>query len=136
MTQPRIVKDIMSACPVTFSPDQDVLRAIEQMVNDRIPGAPVVDEHGSVLGVLSQKDCLHVAVEAAYQGRWEGKVAEFMNRNVGTLDANATLTDLPALFVNSAHELYPVVYNNRLVGQVGTREILRTLLTFEPKGPT
>jgi CBS domain-containing protein len=135
MTRPRVVKDIMSACAVTVASDQDVLRAIEQMPDARIQGAPVVDEHRSVVGVLSQKDCLRVVFRAAYQSRWHGKVAEYMNREVGTLNAEANLMDVPSLFLNAPHVLYPVVDNNRLVGEVSYREIVKTLLAFEPKGP-
>ena len=126
------VKEVMSACAVTFSPDEDVMRAIQRMVETRISGAPVVDHHGSVVGILTEEDCIRVAYRAAYHNMWDGKVSEYMNRDVQTMEAEIHVIELLALFLKSPQSLCPVVYDNRLVGEVRRRDIMKTLLAFEP----
>ena len=60
MLQSVRVRDFMAASLVTFTPEMDVLRAIHLLLEKGISGAPVVDEHGNLIGVLSEKDCLKV----------------------------------------------------------------------------
>ncbi len=43
---------------VTFSPEMTLEAAAERLVQRGISGAPVVDEHGRLLGILSESDIL------------------------------------------------------------------------------
>ena len=71
------VKDYMSGKLVSFTPETDVLDAIHQLVHQRIAGAPVVDSHGSLVGMLSEFDCLNVVLKAAYHGEPGGPIADY-----------------------------------------------------------
>ena len=122
------LKHYMSACTVTFTPDMDVFQAVQELTRRRISGAPVVDEHGNIIGVLSVQDCVKVAWVAAYHDRWGGKVSKFMNRDVKVLDADMSIVDVPELFMKAPYPVYPVVVKNRLVGQLTRRDLLRALL--------
>ena len=51
-------KDFMTGSLVTFSPDEDVITAMQVLIEKRISGAPVVDRLGNLIGILSEKDCL------------------------------------------------------------------------------
>jgi CBS domain-containing protein len=58
-------RDIMQTRVVTISPDAP-LRAVQSVfVEEGIHGAPVVDEEGNVVGVVSTTDLLRAASEAA-----------------------------------------------------------------------
>ena len=48
-----VVKDYMARTLVTFKPETDVLNAVHELVKHRIAGAPVVDDSGNLLGMLS-----------------------------------------------------------------------------------
>ena len=63
--KPLFVKEFMAAGLVTFAPNQDVREAIKLLIEKRIAGCPVVDNRGNLVGMLSQKDCLKVAMDAA-----------------------------------------------------------------------
>ena len=69
MPKPVTVRDYMSATLVTFTPDTDILAAINQLIAKRISGAPVVDRQGNLVGVLSEKDCLQAALQAVREQR-------------------------------------------------------------------
>lgn len=122
-----LVKDYMAQSLVTFTPDMDVLDAVAMLCKHRIAGAPVVDKTGTLIGILSEADCLKVTLNAGYHGIWGGPVSDFMSTNVKTVDANMSIIDLAELFMSSRFRRFPVMDENRLVGQVSRRDVLRAL---------
>ena len=73
--KPLLVKEFMAASLVSFTPNQDVRDAIKLLIEKRISGGPVVDNRGNLVGVFSQKDCLQVALKAAYHDHWGCKLS-------------------------------------------------------------
>ena len=125
------VKDYMSGRLLTFSPDTDVLDAIHKLVEHRIAGAPVVDDHGNLVGMLSELDCMKVALTAGYHGEMGGPVSDFMTADTVTVAADMSILDLAQLFLESGFRRYPVVTaDNRLIGQISRRDVLRALQTL------
>jgi CBS domain-containing protein len=122
------VKDYMSANVITFSPNMGILEAIHQMIKHGIAGGPVVDNLGNLVGFLSEKDCLKVALTASYHEEPGGKVKEFMTPKVETVDASASLIDVIERFVDTNIRRFPVVEDsNRVVGQISRSDALRAL---------
>ncbi len=124
------VRDYMSGKLVTFAPDTDVLDAIHELVAHRIAGAPVVDDHGNLVGMLSELDCLRVALTAGYHGEHGGPVSDYMTPDPETVDADMSIVDLASRFLESGYRRFPVVKDNRLVGQISRRDVLRALETL------
>jgi CBS domain-containing protein len=117
----------MTANLVTFTPDMDVLKAINLLLERGISGAPVVDKRGNIVGILSERDCIKVSLQASYHEERAGKVAEFMSPNVKTVDMDASLLDVARLFLNAPYKRYPVMRDNVLVGQISRRDVLKAL---------
>jgi CBS domain-containing protein len=126
-TKSCLVKDYMTRSVITFRPDTDVLDAVHDLVENRIAGAPVVDAAGNLVGMLSELDCMKVALQAGYHGHWGGPVAEFMTTDTQTVDAEMSIVDLAQHFVDTRFRRFPVVDGNRLVGQISRRDVLRAL---------
>jgi len=108
--------------PTPLEAAQDYL-----MIEHRISGAPVVDEHGNLIGLLSEQDCLKVALSAGYHGEYGGRVSEYMTRDVRTVDADTSILEVAKLFLEEKLRRYPVMEGNRLVGQVSRRDVLKAL---------
>ena len=123
----------MTANLVTLTPEMGVIEAVQVLVEKRISGAPVVDEHGNIIGILSQKDCLEVLINAAYCGEVGGEVSEYMSREVKTVDADIDLLEVCAMFLKNPYGRYPVIQNNRLVGQISRRDILKAILSLKTR---
>jgi CBS domain-containing protein len=117
----------MARTLVTFKPDTDVLDAVHVLVKNRIAGAPVVDDAGNLIGMLSELDCMKVALHAGYHGDWGGPISDFMTDGVQTVDADMSIIDLAEVFIDSRFRRFPVMENNRLVGQISRRDVLRAL---------
>ena len=122
------VRDYMSGKLIAFTPDTDIMDAVKILVENRITGAPVVDNHGELVGMLSEFDCLKVVLEAGYHDHPGGPVSELMTRDVQTIDANTSVFDLTQMFLDSGFRRYPVIDNNELVGQISRKDLLRALL--------
>lgn len=56
------VKDIMTKDPITVPPDFTVEETAEVLLNNKISGAPVVDQSGKVVGTITQTDLFRLLV--------------------------------------------------------------------------
>ena len=117
----------MAKTLVTFKPDTNVLDAVHTLVEHRIAGAPVVDDQGNIIGMLSEFDCIKVALQAGYHGDYGGPVSDYMSRGVTTVNAEMSIVDLAQKFAEEGYRRFPVTDNNRLVGQISRRDVLRAL---------
>ena len=120
-------RDYMSTSLVTFTPDTDIHRAIGTLLGNRISGAPVVDERGRLVGILSSKDCLKVAFSASYYQEPGGTVSDYMSREVKTVDAAADIVEVAEMFVKGPFRRFPVMDNGKLVGVLSRHDILKAI---------
>lgn len=113
----------------TFTPEMEICEAIKFLNTHKISGAPVVDERGSLAGMLSEKDCLKVALQSTYYEDWVGGVvSEYMTPNVETVPDTASVVDLAEKFLKSTYKRYPVINEEGdLVGQISRSDVLRAL---------
>lgn len=122
------VRDYMATQLLKFSPETEVMSAVHQLVKSGHSGAPVVDDQGRLVGMLSERDCLKIALVAAQDTCIAGPVREFMSREVTTVSSDLSITQLASLFLNNVHfRRYPVIDNGKLVGQVSRTDVLRAI---------
>ena len=125
-----LVKDYMARTLITFKPETEVLDAVHTLVDKRIAGAPVVDDEGSLVGMLSEFDCMRVVLGASYHGNAGGPVRDYMTTDTQTVDAQMNIVDLAQVFIDTGFRRFPVIEGNRLVGQICRRDVLRALQTI------
>jgi CBS domain-containing protein len=128
MTQRPRIRDYMATDVVTLSPAMEILQAMELLLDRKFSGAPVVDDDGGLVGVLSKKDCLKAALNASYHQQWGGVVADYMSRRVETLDASLDLVAAAERFLASHYRRFPVMEDGRMVGQISRADLLRALV--------
>ena len=121
------VRDYMAQHLVTLRPDDEVLRAINTLIEHKIAGAPVIDEDRNLVGLLTEKDCMQVVVNATYHSEYAGLVADFMSTEVEVIDAEDTIINAARRFLNKRYHRYPVMHDNRLVGQISRSDVIRAL---------
>ena len=119
--------DIMTKKLITFTPDTQVLKAIDKLISYRISGAPVLDDNGNMIGMLSEIDCMQTFVQSAYHNEIGGLVKDFMSLEVKTITSFIGIVDLAEFFLETHFRRLPVVDNGKLVGQVSRREVLRAI---------
>jgi len=127
MPRPSSVKDYMSTNLLTFNPETDMRTAIHDLVANNISGAPVVDDSGNLVGMLSERDCLKVALSSGYNAEPGGKVAEYMSQPVETVTVDTSILEVADKFISGRFHRYPVLQENTLVGQVSRSDVLKAL---------
>lgn len=113
-------RDVMSAPVKTLQADDLVRDAQRLLVRYGHNGAPVLDEHGTLVGVLSRRD-----LERALRhelGR--SRVAGFMTRQVVHAAPDATLDELEGLIKARNVGRLPILDEGRLVGIVTRSDLL------------
>lgn len=121
------VRDIVRGPPIVLSEGMDIRRAVQVLLDEDISGAPVVDAAGGLVGILTERDCIRVAVAAGYYDEPGGPVADFMSGEVETVSPDLALLDLAQRFVGSPYRRFPVLEDGRLVGLIGRRDVLRAI---------
>ena len=96
-----VAEEIMVTRLVTLSPETDVFAAIETLVKNKISGAPVVDSKKKLLGVFSEKNCMQVLIDAAYEGLPTNQVGAFMDDDPQTISQSTGLLVMAQVFLLS-----------------------------------
>ncbi len=124
------VKDYMATRLITFSPKTNVVEAMDEFLKHSISGAPVVDEEGNLVGLLSEVDLMQVIVQDSYYDEAAGIVADYMRTPVDTVDPNLDIYAMAEKFLKEHRRRYPVVRNGKLIGQISRRDVLRAAEEF------
>jgi CBS domain-containing protein len=132
------VRDIMSQPVFTVRPTDPVEGAAALLADRGITAAPVVDDTGRVVGVVSEGDLLRNRVPAdptahlrpapepvAHRPR---VVAEVMTRSVFTAWPLEDVADVARTMLERDVRSIPVLDGGRLVGVVSRRDVLRSVL--------
>ena len=127
MERTLTVRDYMTEDLIVLAPDMNLHRAMRLFVEHDISGAPVVDSHGTLVGILAEKDCFRAAVRSSYYAEPWGDVAAYMSSPVETLDADMAVVEVVEHFYRSSFRRYPVLSGERLVGLISRRDVLRAI---------
>ncbi len=131
-----LVRDIMTTTLYTLKPDTPILAAISMLLKNRISGAPVIDNTGALVGILSEKDCLRIfANEAFFSQNAGGEVKEYMTKNVTTIDPDDEVFKVAEMFLKNHFRRLPVLEDGKVVGQVSRRDILVESLRMVEESP-
>jgi len=132
MLKSVLVRDHMSTRLVTLDPDMDILRAVHTLIRNNISGAPVVDENGRLVGILTERDCMRIAMQAGYHDMPGGPVRKFMSENPQSVSPEESILNVAQLFINGKFHRYPVTKDDRLIGIISRRDMMRAMGKHHP----
>jgi CBS domain-containing protein len=116
---PVTAQDVMTPDPMTFSPDTTVHEAAQTLAEHRISGAPVINDSGSIVGIVSEYDLI---------ARPGATVREVMTREVVSVPDTATLDRVRTILVSQRLKRVPVVNaQGQLVGLISRADLVREL---------
>ena len=90
--RPRRVFELMNPDVVSLRPDQSVAEAQQLLAARSVSGAPVVDESGRVLGVVSQNDLVRTAAHpdtAEHSGQFFSSVEDYADLGATPVQAGS-----------------------------------------------
>ncbi|MFL5705790.1 MAG: chloride channel protein [Ktedonobacteraceae bacterium] len=114
------VRQAMTAHPLRFSPKQTLAEAEQQLAHHNESGAPVVDQHGNLQGVLTMADIQRIPLAEREQSCVEGA----MQRDVLAIYPDDTLDEALEELTNKRVSWAPVVDAEALSGD---RHVMGTI---------
>jgi len=122
------IKDYMITSLVKLSENMDVYESISLLLKYKISGAPVVDESGHLIGVLSERDCLRVMANGSFHDLPGATVLDYMSKKIYTLQPDNDIFQAADTFLHHKFRRIPIVdQKNRLLGQISRRDVLRAI---------
>ena len=124
--------DWMTTDVLSFSPGDDLFQAIDQLLANHFAAAPVVDSDRRVVGMLTEKDCLRVLANVAYENDLDGgDVSEYLSVIRAVCTPEMDLFRVSDLFLSTNFPLLPVVDETEaLCGVISRRDLLRGVCVF------
>ena len=122
------VREFMDTSVHTLSPETDIIKAVNFLLQKRITGAPVVNGKGELVGIFTERDCLKALTlgDASHEAP-HGQVKDFMTSAVRTIPPDMDIYYVAGLFLNVHFRRFPVVEGKRLVGTITRFDILRVV---------
>ncbi len=56
------ISEVMTRKPITVSPDSTIRAAAQTMLDNKISGLPVVDNNGTIVGIITESDIFRLVV--------------------------------------------------------------------------
>lgn len=128
------VVELMTTDPIVIPGELAAVDAARILEFYRVSGAPVVDEEGSIVGVISESDLVHAFTSAPLLDAWPGlAVIDLMSRPAITV-GGGVLADAAARLMeaNHVHRLVVVASDGRTpIGILTRSDLLRALTGWE-----
>ena len=124
------VTKYMATNLITFTPETDIMDAINTLLDKRITGAPVLNQRNEVVGMIDDKDCLHILVDSVYHNQPVHKhtVGDYMTDVMRKITEDADIVDAANIFLSTKFKRLIVTNKvGRLKGQISRRDILRAI---------
>jgi acetoin utilization protein AcuB len=131
-----LVKELMSSNPVTVTADTSVPEALRIMRERKVRRLPVLDHHGKMVGIVSDKDLLYASPSPATTlAIWEIsdllaklKVEKVMTREVITVTGDTPLEEAARIMTDRRIGGLPVMDGQNLIGIITETDLFKALL--------
>ena len=129
--------EVMTKDVVTVRAQDSIKDVARLLVARSINAAPVVDDDGSLVGIVSESDLIrletppdprrHALLQADGPTEAPHTVGEVMTKLVLALPEDTDMADVARLMLERRIKQIPIVAGNRVIGIVARRDILKVL---------
>ena len=143
-------KDIMTRDVITVRPETSIEELASLLVKNEISGAPVLDDAGSLFGIVTENDLisrnkrLHIPTVVSFldaaiyiesSRKFEEevkrmaatKVGDICIRKVVTITGETTVVDIATIMAEKKVHLLPVIEGGKVIGIVGKRDMVKAV---------
>ena len=145
-------KDIMTTEVITVQMQTTVNELAEILWKNRISGAPVLDDDGKVVSVVTENDLIDqskkvhiptmislldsvIFLESSKKTEEEIKkmagntVQDICSKELVSVSEETGLDEIATIMANKKVHTLPVIQDDRLIGVIGKSDIIRTMAT-------
>jgi CBS domain-containing protein len=125
------LRDYMITNPIKVKDDANLFDTMKIIIDNKVSGVCVINENKSLVGMLSEMDCLAAILKATYNEVGVGLVSEYMTKeNIIVANPSDDIINVAQDMLLKKHRRRPVVENGKLVGQVSCRQLLTAVSKF------
>jgi acetoin utilization protein AcuB len=136
------VRDVMTRPVTTFRQEMTVGAAVKAMRARKVRHAPVVDDKGALVGIVTDRDLRQVILEPAVQEELEALGRALSTRTVKDVMTWGPMTAKPETTIREAAQIMhankigalPVVDRGRIVGMLTGSDVLTALIRIIDEG--
>ncbi len=125
-------RDLMSQPPICIDESRPISEAEDIMIRYNINAMPVTNLSGEPVGIISRQ----TVEKAIYHGFRDSPVQFYMNRDFKTVSPGATIIDIQEPLVEHQQRILPVVKENRVIGVITRRDLLKYLVEERSTDPS
>lgn len=142
-----LVKDVMTLNVITVTPETKLKNITKLIKENRINGLPVVDQEGSVVGIITMTDFLRMLRDIHHWSRLEKEnpevkaikdilvrekdeatVSSKMTKLIWTIDEESPIENVLELMYKYDIHTIPVVKGRKLVGIIGATDVVNACI--------
>lgn len=145
------VEQVMTGDPITINPSESVIDAAKRMIDNDIGGLPVVDDSGTLTGIVTESDLIvhdsdvkfpsfvhflagYVFVPGSlkkfdkkFRKAVGNSVADVMTKEVETVDAEQSVAEVATKMSDLRMKRFPVVKGGALIGIITMKDIVKLI---------
>lgn len=134
--------DVMSRPVTTFRQDMTVGAAVKAMRQRKIRHAPVVDDKGGLVGIVTDRDLRQVILEPAMREAFEElaravnilRIKDVMTWGVISIRPETEIREAARLMHANTFGALPVVANGKVVGMLTGSDLLKSFVRMLDEG--
>ena len=111
----------------TISPEDTVYNALKMMAEKSLGALLVVDNGGSPVGILSERDYARKVILVGKTSR-ETKVKEIMSTHIIYVSPDRSPEECMALMINKRIRHLPVLENEKLAGIISIGDVVKAVI--------
>ena len=129
------VKELMTKSVLTVKKNVSIRKLVKLLIEHRITGAPVVDDDGKLIGIVSSKDVIraieqlirvHISIDEQQEDRGKYNwVDGIMTRKVITVSEQDDVQEVFRTMVERKIHRVPVVKDGKPVGIISSHDACR-----------
>jgi acetoin utilization protein AcuB len=136
------VRDAMSRPAVIFRQDMTLGAAVKAMRTRKIRHAPVLDDKGGLVGIVTDRDLRQAVLEPALAEEMEAlsrtlrtrTVKDVMTWGVTTVKPETEIREAARLMHTNKIGALPVMQNGKVAGMLTSSDVLKTLIQILDEG--
>lgn len=130
--QDKLAKDVMATIVAGLKQDDTVGSAAQYFLRFRFNSAPVVDEDGKLVGILSERDVMSIML---WPNWWKTRIKDVMRCNVVCYEENTPVLLIYEFLCRVSIRGVVIVRDGRPVGMISRASLLRwftNMLSLSP----
>ena len=126
-----LVKNYMQRQVPALTTTTNTNQAVAALLKGGYTGLPVVDDQKKLVGFVSEQDCMKEMLHGTFFCESPPAVTSIMQKEVLAVTPDTSILELAEIMLAHKPKNYPVVSNDKLVGQITRRDVLRGLIDHD-----